>query len=287
MILVTGASGYVGGAVLKRLSERGHSVSAMVRNLGGAAEVRAAGVPIRIANYDDRSSLERAFEGVDRLVFVASDGDARAVMRQHANVIDAAADAGIGHIVFTSIVDMDAASTFYFTPVYRDAEGRLAERGAGATILRCGLYADLILSNWLRPARETGEIALPLAEARVAPISRDDVAEALANVAASETPGGGLYHLTGPTACSFDEIAVAASTVFRVTVRYVPCAPADYLARLWAEASDPWPHAFSSLCRSISEGRYGTVSPDFERLVGRPAEDFESFLRRAVTGRPR
>ncbi|MDK1482074.1 NAD(P)H-binding protein [Sinorhizobium sp. 6-117] len=178
MILVTGASGYVGGAVLKRLSERGHSVSAMVRNLAGAAEVRAAGVPIRIANYEDRASLERAFDGVDRLVFVASDGDARAVMRQHANVIDAAADAGVGHIVFTSIVDIDAASTFYFTPVYRDAERRLAERGAGATLLRCSLYADLILSNWLRPARATGEIALPLAEARVAPISRDDVAEA-------------------------------------------------------------------------------------------------------------
>ncbi|WP_331371549.1 SDR family oxidoreductase [Sinorhizobium chiapasense] len=286
MILVTGASGYVGGAALKRLSERGHPVSAMVRNLGRAAEVRAGGVPIRIANYDDRASLERAFEGADRLVFVASDGDARAVMRQHANVIDAAADAGVGHIVFTSIVDIDAASAFYFTPVYRDAERRLAERGTGATILRCGLYADLILSNWLRPARETGEIAVPLADARVAPISRDDVAEALANVAASETPGG-LYHLTGPRAYSFEEIATATSAAFGVKMRYVPCAPADYLARLLSEAPDPWPHAFSSLCRSISEDRYGAVFPDFERLVGRPAENFESFLRKAKAGRPR
>ncbi|WEX86336.1 NAD(P)H-binding protein [Sinorhizobium garamanticum] len=284
MMLVTGASGYVGGAVLKRLSERGHSVSAMVRNVGRAAEVGAAGVPIRIANYDDRASLERAFEGIDRLVFVASDGDARAVMRQHANVIDAAADAGVGHIVFTSIVDIDAASTFYFTPVYRDAERRLAARGAGATILRCGLYADFILSSWLHPARATGELALPVAEALVAPISRDDIAEALATVAALETPAS-LYHLTGPKAYCFEEIATAASTAFGTEMRYVPSAPADYLERLWAEMPDPWPHAFSSLCRSISEGRYGTVFPDFERLAGRPAEDFESFLRKAESGR--
>ncbi|WEX76253.1 NAD(P)H-binding protein [Sinorhizobium numidicum] len=282
MILVTGASGYVGGAVLRRLSERGHAVSGMVRSLARATQVQTAGFTIRIANYDDRAKLERAFQGVDRLVFVASDGDARAVMRHHANVIEAAASAGVRHVVFTSITDIDEASNFYFTPVYRDAERRLLGSGVEWTIVRCGLYADLILANWLQPAFASGELSLPVGTARVAPISRDDVAEALATLVASNSSGSKIYTLTGPKAYSFEEIAEIASSVFDMPLHYVSCSPADYLQRAWAEMADPWPHAFSSLCKSISEGRYTGVSPDFEVVSGRTGESFEDFLRRMV-----
>jgi NAD(P)H dehydrogenase (quinone) len=94
-------------------------------------------------------SLEKAFEDVTRLLFVASDGDARDVMRHHANVIDAAAAAGVEQVAFTSIIDVDETSPFYFTPVYRDAERRLAECGLVCTILRCGLYSDFLLSSWV------------------------------------------------------------------------------------------------------------------------------------------
>lgn len=280
MILVTGGSGYVGGAVLRRLSQRGHAVSAMVRNLGRADQVQA-GVPVRIANYDDRASLERAFEGVDRLVFVASDGDARAVMRHHANVIAAAAVAGVGHVTFTSIIDVDTRSGFYFTPVYRDAERRLLASGRRWTILRCGLYADLIFSRWIRPALASGEMTLPVGGARVAPIARDDVAEALAVAVAADGFAGKIYELTGPSACSFEEIATTAGRVFGQPMRYVASSPADYLERAWIEMADPWPHAFSSLCNSIAEGRYARVSADFEALLGRPAASLEDFLRGA------
>ncbi len=280
MILVTGASGYVGGTVLRRLAESGNAVSAMVRNLGRAARVEDAGAPIRIANYDEPASLVRAFSGVDRLVFVASDGQARAVMRHHANVVDAAATAGVGHVIFTSITDIDASSGFYFTPVYRDAERRLRASGMKWTILRCGLYADLILSHWIRPALASGEMALPVADARVAPIARADVAEAMAAVAAAGGGDGRVHELTGPIAYSFGEIAAAAARAFSRPIRYTPASPADYLTRLWAEMADPWPHAFASLCRSITERRYACVSGDFEALLGRPAAHFEDFLRR-------
>ncbi len=133
MILVTGATGYVGRAAMRRLSAAGHAVIAMARDARKAERTLPSGTQVRIADYDERAGLDEAF--------------------------------------------VDEASPFYFAPVYRDAERRLAEGGAEWTILRCGLYADFVLAHWLRPALSTGEVSLPLGPARIAPISRDDVAE--------------------------------------------------------------------------------------------------------------
>src|SRR5215470_15407534 len=121
MILVTGATGHVGRAVVGILASRGHDVVAMVRDVQAAGRRLPSRIALRVADYEDAAALTRAFAGIDDLVFISSDGDARAVMRHHANVIEAAAASGIRHITFTSIVDVEESSPFYFSPVYRDA----------------------------------------------------------------------------------------------------------------------------------------------------------------------
>lgn len=286
MILVTGASGYVGGMALRRLSAMGCRVAAMARSPRKAQETVPAGVPIRIADYNDVASLETSFADVSSLLFVASDGDGRDVLRHHANVIDAAAATGIRQVIFTSILDIEETSPFYYTPVYRDAERRLAESGLNYTILRCGLYCDLLLSHWIEPARASGEFCLPLGQARVAPVSRKDVAAAAAalTVAADRNGqmNGRMYELTGPRAYAFDEIAEVANEAFGTRIRYVSCSPSDYLRRAWADMHDPWPHAFTTLCASIAEGRYARVSTDSADLLGRPATDLRKFLVRSA-----
>jgi NAD(P)H dehydrogenase (quinone) len=282
MILVTGASGYVGGMALRCLYAMGCPVAAMARNPGKAKETLPTGVPITIANYDDLASLKRSFKGVSSLLFVASDGDGRDVLRHHANVIDAAAATGIKQVIFISILDVEETSRFYYTPVYRDAERRLTESGLNCTILRCSLYSDLLLSNWLEPARATGKLYLPVGQALVAPISRKDVAAAAAEVTVTADRNGKAYELTGPRAYSFDEIADLANEVFGTRIRYVSCSPSDYLRRVWAEMHDPWPHAFTTLCASIGEGRYARISTDIADLLGRPAEDLRDFLVRCA-----
>lgn len=281
MIVVTGATGHVGGAALRRLVARGLPVAALVRDAARAALAVPAGTPLRIADYDDRAALERAFHGVERLLFVASDGDGRAVMRHHANVIDAAAATGVAHVVFTSIVDTAAASPFYYAPVYRDAERRLAESGVGWSLLRCGLYSDFVLAHWLRQVPSTGEMKLPAGQGCIAPVSRDDVAAAAAALVAGPVRGR-AYELSGPEALSLDEVATLATAALGRAIRYVPSSSADYLHRLRAGLPDPWPHAFSTLCASIAEGRYGGISHDFEELTGRLPERFKEFLARAA-----
>lgn len=226
---------------LRGLSAMGCPVAAMARNPRKAEQTVPAGVPIRVADYDEVASLKTAFEGVSRLLFVASDGDGRDVLRHHANVIDAAAATGIKQVIFTSIIDIEETSPFYFTPVYRDAERRLTESGLDCTILRCGLYSDLLLSHWIEPARATGGLCLPVGQARVAPVSRKNVAAVAAALTVAADRNGKVYELTGPRAYSFDEIADLANDAFGTRIRYASCSPSDYLRRAWAEMHDPWP----------------------------------------------
>ena len=282
MLLATGGSGYVGGLAVRRLLAGGCDVAVMARDAGKAARALPEGTQIRVGNYDDPASLRQAFDGVTRLLFVSSDGDARDVMRHHANVIDAAAAMRVDHVIFTSIIDIDATSPFYYTPVYRDAERRLSECGLGHTILRCGLYSDFLFSLWVTPAISSGRLSLPVGDSPIAPISRDDVAHAAATVAATPAHWGQIYELTGPRTHSFEDVARLASQASAVSVRYRACSPSDYLRRLWEEVEDPWPHAFSTLCASIAQGRYAHVSDDAEALLPRPAEGLEEFFRRVV-----
>jgi NAD(P)H dehydrogenase (quinone) len=281
MLLVTGASGHVGGVAVRRLLAMGCDVAALARDTGKATRALPEGTQIRVADYDDPASLRQAFDGVTRLLFVSSDGDARDVMRHHANVINAAAAMGVDHVIFTSIIDIDATSPFYYTPVYRDAERRLAECGLAHTILRCGLYADFLFSLWVKPAISSGRLSLPVGDSPIAPVSRDDVAQAAATVAATPAHWGQIYEVTGPRTHSFEDIARLASQASGVSVRYRACSPSDYLRTLWKEVDDPWPHAFSTLCASIAQGRYAHVSDDVGALLTRSPEGLEEFFRRA------
>lgn len=274
MIAVTGASGYIGGRAVSRLLELGLPVTAVGRNAERLRQAVPPGVPLALADYDDPASLDRAFAGATKLLFVASDGFADDMLRQHANVIAAANRSPITQVVFTSIVDIADGSPFYYAPVYRDAEQKLKASRFAASILRCGLYSDFILRHWL-PEKQ---MSLPLGNARIAPISRDDVAAAAVHALLKSVDP--IWTLTGDTSYSMDEIASAATRVMGMVFTYQTCTPEDYVQRLETEMEHPWPTAFSSLCASIREGRYANTSPGFRDLMSRSQERFEDFLER-------
>lgn len=274
MILVTGASGYIGSRAVCRLLELGLSVTACGRN---GARVRQAVPPstlIATADYNDPESLDRAFAKVRKLLFVASDGFAEDVLRQHSNVIEAANRSSIEHVVFTSIIDVEESSPFYFAPVYRDAEQKLKTARFSASIIRCGLYSEFILRHWLGDSL----ISLPLGSARIAPVSRDDVVAAAVEALLHTT--GEVQELSGARSYSMIEIAAAASSAFGKAFAYQTCTPEEYFERLQREEDAPWPTAFSSLCASIREGLYANTSMQSMKALSRSPEDFGTFLAR-------
>jgi NAD(P)H dehydrogenase (quinone) len=147
MMLVAGATGHVGRAVVSSLASLGHEVVAMVRDVQAASRRLPSGIALRVADYEDASALKRALADIDDMVLISGDGDGRAV---------------------TGIVDTDELWPFYFSPVYRDAEHQLAVCSVPSAILGCGLYSDFILKHWLVPGQTLGELVLPTGHGRVA-----------------------------------------------------------------------------------------------------------------------
>src|SRR5688572_27710931 len=155
---VTGASGAVGSRVVRHLLARADppTVVALARRPHAVPEV--AHLTARRADYDDPPSLRDAFTDIRTLVFISSDGVAESMRRHHEHVIAAAIDAGVDHIVYTSIVDVSPDSRFYYAAVHRETEALLAESGLSHCLARTSIFADFFVSTWIAPALDEGTL---------------------------------------------------------------------------------------------------------------------------------
>jgi NAD(P)H dehydrogenase (quinone) len=274
-IAVTGASGGVGSRVLRHLSGRA-PVVALARRPHAVPD--AAQVAVRRADYDDPASLREAFRDVRTLVFVSSDGAIEPMRRHHEHVIAAAIEAGVGHVVYTSALDVSPDSGFYYAPVHRETEALLADSGLSHCLARTSIFADFFVSTWIAPALDAGTLAVPAGAGRMSLVSRDDVARALAVAAVTRCEG--IVDLTGPAALTADEISQTTEAVAGRRLRYAPLEQSEYRQRLAGEQAPGWLiDAFSSLFASVQEGRFEAVSADGPRLTGEPLQSYAELIR--------
>jgi uncharacterized protein YbjT (DUF2867 family) len=170
-IAVTGASGWIGGQVVRLLAaEQPHQVVALSRR-GLPSGRRSARVSARAADYADPEALGAALRGVDTLVFVSSDGPVAEVIVHHQNVIRAAGDSGVAHIVALSGLDADLSSPFCYAVSYGYTERLLAESGCSVSIARASIYSEFFI-GFLARARASGQLRLPASDGRISLVSR-------------------------------------------------------------------------------------------------------------------
>lgn len=286
VIGILGASGQLGRrtveAVLARNVPAG-DVIAMTRTPDTLEELAARGVDVRRADYDDLPSLGTAFMGVERLLLVPSMAMPVERVRQFENALTAALAAGVRHVVHYGLVPTVLESPFAVTPFLLYAESALRLSGLAWTVFRNSLYADPI-AEWVPRIVEMGTIPYPTGLGRCAFVTRDDIARAAAAVLAadSDVHEGAIYNLTGPDALTTADLCAA---VARVTGEKVVDRGAGDDEFLAACAKDGLPpveaRLLLSLYHAIAEGHLDVVTDDVARLTGRPAERFESFLRRS------
>jgi NAD(P)H dehydrogenase (quinone) len=274
-IAVTGATGTLGGQVVRLLAAHsGHEVVAVSRRRPSDLPPRARSAR---ADYADLAALRRAFAGADTLVFVSSDGEAVNVLYHHQNVIRAAADATVGHIVAMSGLDADITSPFCYAVTYGHTERLLHECRCDVTIVRTSIFTEFFL-QFLRTARERGQIRLPAEDGRVSLLSIADTGRCLAALALRE-PTRRVHELTGPAALNMHDVAAAAARVWRTPVSYVAISAADFQRELAADDLDPWwCYAFSSMFASIRQHRWEAVTDQVLRVSNRQPLQLRDLL---------
>src|SRR5438477_6046704 len=109
LILVTGATGHQGGAVLRRLRKRGFPVRILTRdpNKPAARELVGSGAEVIRGDLDDKATVTRALEGVHGVYSVQAGGDVESEIRQGINLADAANRSRISHLVYSSVASAD------------------------------------------------------------------------------------------------------------------------------------------------------------------------------------
>ncbi|MFI5491455.1 SDR family oxidoreductase [Actinoplanes sp. NPDC051859] len=264
-IVVTGATGRLGGRVAARLAR---PQRLLVRDAARAP--RIAGASVAVADYSDSAAVRAGLAGAD-VVLMVSAAENPDRIAQHRAFVDAAAAAGIGHLVYTSFMGARPDATFTLARDHWATEEHIRGAGLPHTFLRDNLYADFVPAL----AGTDGVIRGPGGDGRVAVVAQDDIADAIVAVLRDPAPHAGqTYDLTGPQAHSFAELAAAIGARYHAeTVEEAYASRAVYGAPQWQV--DAWVSTYTA----VAAGELDTVDPALERLTGRPATSLAEVLR--------
>jgi NAD(P)H dehydrogenase (quinone) len=281
-LFVTGASGQLGGLVIDTLLETlpaGAVIAGMrdpARDDRSARALREKGVEIRVADYCRPETLASAFAGVDRLLLVSSSENGRRKL-QHRNVINAAKQAGIGLIAYTSILHADT-SPLFLAEEHRDTEAALAEAGVPFVLLRNGWYTEVY--TWRLPLALTHGLLMGAAgDGRISSAARADYARAAATVLAGGDHAGRIYELAGDASFTLAEFAAVVAGASGKPMAYRDMTPEEFRsAALQGGAPEIVARILSDTDAGVAKGALFDHGRELSRLIGRPTTPFQTTI---------
>ena len=276
MILVTGASGTAGKAVLAEIARSGVKHRAMYRSKTEAAKA-PAGTETAIADFADKESLAAALRGVESVYLVCS--PVRELMQLEANAIDACANAGVRRIVLNSALgagDYDKS----FPSWHRQVENKLNATKIARCILRPNSFTQNVVTYIAPSIREQGAFYGAMGNARTSYVDVRDIAVVAAKALRGGAHDGKVYELNGPEALSYSEIAEKISRQTGIAARYVDI-PAEAQRKAMLEQGMPeWQvTALLELQEYYTGGQGGSLDGMLEELLERPPITMDQFLK--------
>lgn len=280
-LLVTGASGHLGRRVVELLLEsQAGTIIATTRTPEKLADFSKRGVIVRQADFENPDSLIEAFTGADRLLLISTDalGVAGQRLNQHRNAVKAAEQAGVSHIVYTSLINPGPDSPVLLAPDHYGTEAALSESKMGWTVLRENIYAEVLLGSLLQ-AVQLGGLFNAAADGKAAYITREDCARAAAAALAASFEGRRTLDITGPEALSQTEVVALANSISGNQLGYVPL-ELEALIQNMVDAGLPRPLAetFASFDTAVAQGKFSEVTASVEELTGRKPISVAEFL---------
>ncbi|HEV7755565.1 MAG TPA: SDR family oxidoreductase [Mycobacteriales bacterium] len=282
-IVVTGATGQLGRLVVESLLDRGVPAAEIVaagRSTDKIADLADRGVRVRRIDFTDPATLAEAFAGADRVLLVSSSEVGRRA-EQHRNAIDAAREAGVTLLAYTSIAQAET-TTMLLAAEHQATETYLRESGVPFTLLRNGWYLENYTAQ-LPVALEHGAILGSAGEGRVSAATRADYAAAAAAVLTGEGHEGKAYELGGDHSFTLPELAAEITRQTGTEVAYRDLPVEEYTQVLVGVGLPEQAAAvFADSDRGIARGELLVESGDLSRLVGRPTTSLTDGLAAAL-----
>jgi len=266
-IIVSGASGNVGGLAVRALLDRGVPASRLIlvsRTPDELAEFAAMGASTRFGDFTQPESLPEAYAGGKRMLLISIGGGNFSVPRPelHKRAIDAAIAAGVEHIVYTSWAAISRGETGGISADHVATENILKQSDVAWTLLRNSVYMDGLPAQ-ARAMIDSGRATVSPNDTGMGYVTRADCAEAAAAVLTTPGHEGKTYDITGPELVGPREIAAAAAAVSGKDIEIV----------------------MGGASRGFGAGGLDFVSRDFETLTGRPATSFRELLAQTLSER--
>ncbi|WP_310726006.1 SDR family oxidoreductase [Streptomyces sp. N2A] len=281
-IVVTGATEALGRLVIEELLTRTApaGIVGLTREPARAADLQARGIEVRAADYGRPDTLEGVFAAGDRVLLI-SGNEAGQRVSQHRPVIDAAREAGVALLAYTSVLGGPTA-TFSLAEEHLATEQALLASGVPYCLLRNGWYHENYTGT-LATTLKNGAVFGCAGEGRVATAARRDYAEAAAVVLTGTGHENTVYELSGDTAWSMAEYAaeVSRQTGRRIPYRDLP--QKEYVARM-IEAGMPalGARTAAEADAGIARGELAATPGDLSRLIGRPTTPITEAIAEAL-----
>ena len=282
MIAITGASGQLGQLVIEDLLKTvaAEQLVAIVRNPTKASEFSERGVQVRAASYEDKTALVQALDGVEKLLLISSSEVGQRAI-QHRNVIEAAKEAGVKLIAYTSLLHADS-SPLALADEHITTEKMLQQSGIPFVLLRNGWYTENYLAS-IPPALQHGVFIGSAGDGKIASATRADYAAAAAKVMTLENQAGKIYELAGDAGWTLTELTAELTKQSGKTVVYQNLSEADFKAALLGAGL---PEGLAALLANsdagASKGGLFDDNCQLSQLIGRPTTTLEESLRAAL-----
>ncbi|MDX6340614.1 MAG: hypothetical protein QOH87_752 [Trebonia sp.] len=270
---VTGASGHLGRLVAAGLTAAAGPGEVVLMTRSPDAMAAQPGTTVRLGDFARPETLDHAFAEIETLLLISTDTVGVRLEQQRA-AIAAAARAGVGRILYTSVPNPVAGNPAFVVPDHAGTEAALRESGMTWTALRNNLYAHMQLPG-IQRAAATGRFVTNQGQGRAAYVTREDCAAAAVAAMLAGGHGNQAYDVTGPEALGAADLAALAGDLVEV----VPVTDDEYVAGLLAaNLPEPLARGLASFGAGIREGYFADVTKVVQDLTGRPATSLSTLL---------